>query len=143
MNKTLIVCSKCGKTAEYSVALANGWLVHQREGAPQGHLVIRCPDHITQHTRRAAGLPQQERTRKVADNVERGLWAEYGAAEDNYIAAAGMQHPDHDSDGYYYITYHHGRMPAFDTETFDTIPQLIAAMRKLEPDLRKWKLTEG
>ena len=37
------------------------------------------------------------------------------------------------------ITYHHDEMPAFDSETFETLAELEAVMRKLEPDLRKWR----
>jgi len=140
MNETLVVCSKCGKTAEYDQARSNSWLIHQRVDAPEGHLVLRCPDHVTQYARRLAGLPQQARTKKVKQNIDAGLWTEYGA--DDYIASANWQPPDYDQDEYYYISYHHGQMPAFQTATFSTIEQLIAAMREIQPDLRKWKLRD-
>ncbi len=59
MDKTLLVCSKCGRTAE--VTGPNhpaGWLVHQRKNQPAGYLIIRCPEHVTGHALKVAGLPQ-------------------------------------------------------------------------------------
>ena len=59
MTITLLVCSKCGKTIEMSgPGSPPGWLVHQRKDALQGHLIIRCPDHVTGHALKQAGLPQ-------------------------------------------------------------------------------------
>jgi len=81
-------------------------------------------------------------TTKVRTNIDRGLYADYGAPEDDYIAYVGWAPPDHDQDEYFYISYHHGEMPAHHVETFTTIEDLIAAMRKVEPDLRKWKLAK-
>lgn len=41
---TDIKCGKCGKTGQWG---ANGWLCSERRGKRKGHLIIRCPDHIT------------------------------------------------------------------------------------------------
>jgi len=60
MVETFVVCSKCGKTAEYGQAQYTGWLIQQQINAPQGHLIIRCPDCITTYARRQAGLPRSK-----------------------------------------------------------------------------------
>jgi hypothetical protein len=135
MAETRIVCSKCGRSEEFSAALASGWLYRQRAGEPEGYMVIRCPAHISEHARRLAGLPQKHRTRRVQDNLDRGLWAEYGSGE--YIAAVGE-----DGDGRHVLSFHRAGMPAHKSESFASIDELIAAMREVEPDLRKWKLCE-
>jgi hypothetical protein len=57
--ETLIVCGKCGKPEEYSKAQGGGWLIAQRVDKPEGYLIIRCPEHITDHARRQAGIKQQ------------------------------------------------------------------------------------
>ncbi len=132
--ETRIVCSKCGRTAEYGQAIADGWLYAQRIGAPEGHLIIRCPEHVSQHARRLAGLPQQNRSKRVQDNLDRGLWAEYGG---EYIAAVGE-----DGDGEYNLSFHRAGMPAHKSQSFASLDALIAAMREVEPDLRKWRLVE-
>jgi len=136
MDTTLVVCSKCGRYAEYHEALDTGWLIASRVGHP-GHMVIRCPAHVTAYARQQAGLPQQKRTRRVMKNLERGLYAEYGG----YVAVAGQID---DGDGVRYVLdFHRGEeMPTFRTETFDTIDELIAAMREVESDLRKWRLVK-
>lgn len=56
--KTIVVCSKCGKTAEIDEAKKNGWLIAERKGK-QGYMIIRCDEHITDHARKQAGLKQQ------------------------------------------------------------------------------------
>ncbi len=56
---TNVVCSKCGKVEKFDKARAEGWLVAQRLDKPEGHLIIRCPEHITDYARRQAGLRQQ------------------------------------------------------------------------------------
>ena len=135
--RTLVVCSKCGRYAEYHEALNAGWLIATRVGHP-GHMVIRCPDHVTAYARAQTGLPQQHRTKRVADNLERGLYAEYGG---DHIAIASQVD---DGDGERYIlSFHRGeKTPAFKHEIFNTIDQLIAAMRRVEPDLRKWRVVK-
>ena len=135
MPETRIVCSKCGKSEEFGAALASGWLYHQRADAPEGYMVIRCPAHISEHARRLAGLPQKHRTRRVQDNLDRGLWAEYGSGE--YIASAGEN-----GHGEYVLAFHRAGMPAHKSQSFASLDALIAAMREVEPDLRKWRLVE-
>lgn len=56
---TRAVCGKCGKSEEYYDALADGWLIAQRIDKPEGYYIIRCPEHITDHARRQAGLRQE------------------------------------------------------------------------------------
>jgi hypothetical protein len=137
MTETRLVCSKCGKTKERSEALKAGWLEHQIKDAPAGYLIIRCPEHITGHALRMAGLPQQKVSKRIADNLDRGLWCEFG---DDYIASASEIDTD---DGIAFaLSYHHEGMPAHKSKTFDTVLALIVAMREVEPDLRKWRLRE-
>jgi hypothetical protein len=127
----VLTCGKCGKTEEINTALAAGWLKAQRKGAPTGHLIIRCPQHITGHALKLAGLPQQRTSRKVVDNLDYGLWTYYHGSR---IAKAY-------SDGRLYtLAFHDGQMPAFKTIEFDTVEALIVAMREVEPDLRRWKV---
>ena len=57
MNITNVVCGKCGKVEETDKAA--GWLIAQRVDKPEGYLIIRCPEHITDHARRQAGLRQE------------------------------------------------------------------------------------
>jgi hypothetical protein len=140
---TNVVCSKCGKVAEYEQAQAAGWFIHQRVNAPDGHLVIRCPEHVTEYARRIAGVPQQVRTKRIEDNLDGGMWAEYGAPEDDYSAAVGADINPETGEEYFFITYHKGAMPAFNGQTFSSVAGLIAAMREVQPDMRKWKLTEA
>ena len=134
--ETRIVCSKCGKSEEFSAALASGWLYRQRAGEPEGYMVIRCPEHISEHARRLAGLPQQVRTKRVTDNIDNGLWASYGGGE--YVASAWRD----EWDNLFYISYHKGEMPAHESRSFASLDALITAMREVEPDLRKWRLIE-
>lgn len=56
--KTFVVCSKCGKVEEIDKAKDSGWLIAQRLGKPQGHMIIRCNQHITNYARRSCGLPR-------------------------------------------------------------------------------------
>jgi hypothetical protein len=55
----IVVCGKCGRTEEYSSAVNSDWLIAQRQDKPEGHLIIRCPEHITDYARRLAGQKQQ------------------------------------------------------------------------------------
>lgn len=59
MNKTYAVCQKCGKATEWGTAKKAGWLIEQRIAQPEGYLVIRCLEHITDHARRQAGQRQE------------------------------------------------------------------------------------
>lgn len=72
MNATLIVCSKCGKPREISAAKTEGWLIAQRVGQPEGYLIIRCPEHITDHARKLAGLRQEYYHQHKAQPTQRG-----------------------------------------------------------------------
>ena len=134
--ETRIVCSKCGRSEEYTRALADGWLYAQRVGAPEGYLVIRCPAHISGWARRQAGLPGEHRVKRIEANLGRGLWTYFGGGE--YVASAWQD----EWAGILGISYHKGEMPAHDERHFETIDALIAAMRAAEPDLRKWRLCE-
>jgi hypothetical protein len=139
MTTTMLVCSKCGLTAEYHAALQAGWLCAELQDAPPGHLIIRCPEHITGHAMRLAGLPQQRTSSRIEDNIGRGLWAEYG---DGYVASA-YESEDEDGKLWYVLSYHKGQMPSFDAQAFETIQALTLAMRKIQPDVRRWRLAEG
>lgn len=59
MNLTTVICSKCGRPEEYDKAVTAGWLIAQRKGEPEGWLIVRCPQHITDHARKLAGLRQE------------------------------------------------------------------------------------
>lgn len=134
---TKIVCSKCGKTEILDNAKRAGWLIAQRAGQPEGYLIIRCNEHTTGHALKLAGLPQQSRSKRVENNIERGLFCDYSG---HYTAVASEIETE---DGFtYHLSYHDGEMPAFNAMTFDTLAALITEMRKTEPDLRKWKLIE-
>lgn len=54
-----VVCEKCGRYEQPDKAKAGGWLVAERKGEPKGRLIIRCPEHITDHARKQAGLRQE------------------------------------------------------------------------------------
>jgi len=76
-------------------------------------------------------------SKKIKDYIDTGLWTKYGHPDDDYVATA-CSRPTR-ANNKYSIGYHHGSLPAFKTETFETLAELEAAMRKLEPDLRKWR----
>lgn len=64
---TIFVCSRCGATTEPDAA---GWLIAPRKGAKPGHLIIRCPEHVTKYALAAAGIrsgkggrPEKQNTR--------------------------------------------------------------------------------
>jgi hypothetical protein len=131
---TNVICSKCGCSEEYGAARQAGWLIAQRDGQPEGHLIIRCPEHVSQHARRLAGLPQQDRTAKVAENLERGLYVEVG---EQVVAAHS------DDEGGYWLQFHEAGFRPHASQEYPTLPALIDAMRAIEPDLRRWRLTEA
>jgi len=54
-----VCCHICGRAVSESAAEYEGWLVEQRRGKQPGHLVIRCPDHITDYALRAAGTTRE------------------------------------------------------------------------------------
>ena len=59
MNITNVICGKCGKVEEIGKGQAEGWLIASRIDKPEGYLIIRCPEHITDHARRQAGQRQE------------------------------------------------------------------------------------
>lgn len=140
MTLITLICGKCGCTQERATALECGWLEEQRKNAPAGHLIIRCPQHVTPYALLLAGFPQQRTCAHVVDNIEHGLFIEYGAPQDGYIASA---YESDDGDGIHYVlACHKGTMSPFKAEAFTDIPALILRMRRIEKDLRKWKLTQ-
>ncbi|RMG91164.1 MAG: hypothetical protein D6706_18470 [Chloroflexi bacterium] len=77
-------------------------------------------------------------SQKLAKNVDRGLWVEYGAPEDSYSAAVCEVQ---DVDGVtYVISFHKGDMPAFKSESYDSLEALEKRMREIEPDMCKWRV---
>ena len=72
-------------------------------------------------------------SKKIKQNVDTGLWYEN---EHGIIASAWDDIGG--EGGRYILNYHKGQMPAFDYERLDTLEDLESAMRKFEPDLRKW-----
>ena len=48
-------------------------------------------------------------------------------------------HVFRNEDGGFTITYHKGRFPAFHSQDFAEGGRCIQAMRKIQPDLRKWR----
>jgi len=59
MDVTYYVCGKCGRTMQPDDNDKEFWIIAQRLGKPEGHLIIRCPEHTTDYARRLAGLKQQ------------------------------------------------------------------------------------
>jgi len=74
---------------------------------------------------------------KIQNNIDTGLWTEYG---DGYIAHATVVY-DENGNEYGRLSYHKGRMPSHEREDFSNLDDLETAMRKVEPDLRKWRTT--
>lgn len=81
-------------------------------------------------------------SKKIVKEVEHGfgLQAAYGGGA--YTATACRIEQDWHHDGGYTISYQQGAMPMFNSDEFDTLDELEAAMRNLEPDLRKWLKVE-
>lgn len=52
----------------------------------------------------------------------------------------GYQDPDFNYKGYYWMSSHKGEMPAFYEQKSSTLERLVFLMRKVQPDLRKWKV---
>jgi len=131
MAKSLLVCDKCGMTAEITDAVRTDWLKAQRNDKPQGFLIIRCPNCINEYARRLANLPRQIISKKVINNLETGLWINYG---DGYTAYAYSWEYEK-----YTLTYHKGDNPPFKSEQFDMVEDLIVAMREID-NLSKWRV---
>lgn len=68
---------------------------------------------------------------------EPGLYAYYGG--NAYLAAAAADYDPDTGEVIYGIAYHKGEMPAFNGETFKTREELEAAMRQVQPDMRRWR----
>lgn len=75
-------------------------------------------------------------SKKLQNNIDSGLWAYYGHPNDDYIASV---YPLENDIGFT-IAFHKGEMPEFAGESFETLDELEARMRELEPDMRKWKV---
>ena len=73
--------------------------------------------------------------KKIADNLDTGLWVDYG---DDYRAAAWFDLGGYEDGGSYIIQYHKRGFPPFKAERFQTVDELIIAMREVQPDLRRW-----
>jgi DNA-directed RNA polymerase subunit RPC12/RpoP len=57
MNRTVYVCSRCGRTVENHPNWTRGWLIDTHKDAAKafnGEMVIRCPDCITKYAIRNA-----------------------------------------------------------------------------------------
>ena len=79
-------------------------------------------------------------SKKVRDNIDRGLWTYYGCPEDGYSAAVGFVYRDWEK--VYLLACYKEEMPAFQWEEFTSLDALEMAMRKVQPDMRKWHLSE-
>jgi len=74
-------------------------------------------------------------SKKIDQNLDAGLWVE---TRHGNVASAFYSLGDYE-DGEYILNWHDGHMPAYRTERFGTAEELEVAMRKIEPDLRRWK----
>jgi hypothetical protein len=63
-----------------------------------------------------------------------------GVMEFEFPHNGHMAYADYDfTTGEYGISYHNGVMPAYLTQSFDSIEELAAKMKELSGDLRKWR----
>ena len=74
----------------------------------------------------------------ITEKLDRGMWCAYAG---HYVASASEYRDEETGRVKYVISYHDGDMPAFNSETFGSVAAIIAAMREVQPDLRKWKKT--
>lgn len=80
----------------------------------------------------------QERDRAwIEDNMERGLWADFRTSR-LYSAVVRKGKSDR-----YEMSFRSPGIQEHGTEDFQTIDDLIEAMREVEPDLRRWHLCEA
>ncbi len=77
-------------------------------------------------------------SKKVVDNIDTGLWA---YLPHGYIASAFVSIGDYD-EGEFILNHFKEGMPAHAGERFHTIAELERAMRRYEPDLRKWHYSD-
>ncbi len=87
-------------------------------------------------------LSKKLTNKRVARNIEFGLYWNFGK---HYVAVAKEVDADADSEHCFAYTLSFSdeempEVPAFHIIKVDTLPELIAEMRKIEPDLRKWRL---
>lgn len=78
-------------------------------------------------------------SRKIENNIIGGLWAYYGPPEDDYVAKVCDIINPFTGKRTYWLTYHHSGRPILSGSIYTTLGKLEVAMRKLEPDLRKWR----
>jgi hypothetical protein len=123
-------CHKCGAPAPDDAANRSAWLIAQRKGAPDGYMIVRCPDHITKHALMLAGLPQQDSRERIMKLLPRGLWTEAEPGKPASVAVA---------QGVYIMRqWKDDKMWPTSTETFATLDELLREMRKIQPDMRRW-----
>ncbi len=134
----LVVCERCKLAKKYEEAKAEGWLIGRLEDKREGggtdiRIVVRCPEHISEHARGMVGLPKEHRNQRIIENVKRGLF--YRGTD----FLAGVRQ----SNGKYVMnvafTEKDGAIKK-STEATDDVDVLISYMRRWQPDLRKWSL---
>ncbi len=81
-------------------------------------------------------------SKRVRDNLDRGLWVEYGAPEASYQARVYQHDTTLWNNDPPHFTFFVGGERGWSKEDFYNLDNLIAAMRKIQPDLRKWRLCE-
>lgn len=78
---------------------------------------------------------EQAEAKRIEANLERGLWADFRTSR--LYSAVVRQ-----SARRYEMAFRTPGIQEHGTEEFETIDDLIEAMREVEPDLRKWRLCE-
>jgi hypothetical protein len=124
-------CHKCGAPAPDDAANRSGWLIAQRKNAPEGYLIVRCPDHITKHALMLAGLPQQDSRERIKKLIERGL--EYQDGPDYSVSVWKSER-----DNMYHVEYNYPDSNPMPHLKFDSFEELLREMRKIQPDMRRW-----
>lgn len=69
-----------------------------------------------------------------------GLWCKWKKLSDGDDCIVSIRVVESTYNTVYVLDFHRGFFPAFDNEAYNTLEELIEAMREIEPDLRKWKL---
>jgi hypothetical protein len=130
-------CHKCGAPAPDDAANRSGWLIAQRKNAPEGYLIVRCPDHITKHALMLAGLPQQDSRERIMKLIERGL--EYEVEPGKRVSAIVKPCANGDTA---HVLYQWedipGKVGPVSKDYFDSFDELLTAMREVQPDMRRW-----
>lgn len=91
---------------------------------------------------------EQAPTVRVSMFIERGLTVETPSGSNVFVGWRDQNvYEDLDGtlcveDGYYYLSYHQGYMPAYAEDRVATLQELANAMRDIE-DLRKWCVIKG